>query len=113
MGTLAELLDRLSPDPRVRGHQFEPVAKWFLLNDPVQKAQFRKVWLWSEWPDADGPDIGIDLVAETRDRSLVAVQVKCHSVEYQVPKREIDSFLSASSQGGFSEDEDAPAARLG
>ncbi len=69
----------------------------------MQKAQFRNVWLWSEWPDADGPDIGIDLVAERRDRSLVAIQVKCYAAEYQVPKREIDSFLSASSQERFAE----------
>ncbi len=38
---------------------------------------FREVWLWDEWPDADGPDIGIDWVAERTDRSLVAAQVKC------------------------------------
>jgi hypothetical protein len=33
--TLRDLLGRLDPDAGKRGKQFEPVAKWFLENDPV------------------------------------------------------------------------------
>ena len=92
------MLSSLSPNADLRGRQFERITKWFLLNDPVQKAQFREVWLWDEWPEADGPDIGIDLVAERRDRSLVAIQVKCYAAEYQVSASEPDPAASVETE---------------
>lgn len=76
--TLVDLINSLSPDDNRRGHEFEPVAKWFLENDPIQRAQFRRVWSWKDWPEAWAADPGIDLVAERRDGDLVAVQVKCY-----------------------------------
>ncbi len=48
-----------------------------------------------------GPDIGIDLVAETQEGKLWTVQVKCYDQESQVPTSEIDSFISASSRPEF------------
>lgn len=44
MATLERLLSRLPADDNLRGHAFEPIAKWYLENDPVQKSQFRQVW---------------------------------------------------------------------
>ena len=35
MGDLEQLLEKLDPDPRIRGRQFEHICKWFLTNDPV------------------------------------------------------------------------------
>src|SRR5438132_3078439 len=74
MGDLQELLSGLSPEPRARGRQFERVCKWLLMNAPMYRSFVRRVWLWDEWPGRWGIDAGIDLVAETRDRTLWAVQ---------------------------------------
>ena len=56
----------LIPDANLRGETFERVVKWLLENTPEFRDQFKKVWLWEEYPDAKGADLGIDLVAETR-----------------------------------------------
>lgn len=34
MGTFDQLVDKLDADNGVKGHQFERIAKWFLINDP-------------------------------------------------------------------------------
>ena len=36
---LAGLLKTLDADPRHRGRQFEEICRWYLLNDPVYRAQ--------------------------------------------------------------------------
>jgi len=54
------------------------------------------VWLWDEWPDRDGPDTGIDLVAEEREGGLCAIQCKFFDPHRPVPKKAIDSFLARS-----------------
>jgi predicted helicase len=71
------LLSTLSPDALTRGKQFERVTKWWLENDPIHSRQIEKVWLWDEWPEYPGRDIGIDLVARLLDGSLIAIQAKC------------------------------------
>jgi superfamily II DNA or RNA helicase len=88
------------PDEYARGKEFEQVCKWFLENDPVYASQFAHVWLWDEWPGRWGPDIGIDLVAQLEDGSLVAIQVKCYA--NTVPIQEIDRFIAASARPEFS-----------
>ena len=67
---LDALLAQLDPHPGARGRQFERLCRWFLLNAPEYRGRFRRVWLWAEWPDAWGPDAGIDLVAEENDGGL-------------------------------------------
>ena len=103
MATLDQLISTLSSDDHKRGHEFEPIAKWFLENDPVQKSQFSRVWLWKDWPGTSAADAGIDLVAERGDGDLVAVQVKCYREDRFVSKRDMDTFLSESSRPEFSE----------
>ena len=80
------------------GRDFEWLCKWYLDNAPLYRGQFRKVWRWDEWPDRWGRDCGIDLVAETTDGELWAVQCKAVSPEHTVTKAEIDSFLSESNR---------------
>ncbi len=65
-------------------------------------------WLWSEWPEREAKfsnsiqrDIGIDAVAKRHDGRYVAIQCKAHKLDetgqgYQITKREIDSFASAT-----------------
>jgi superfamily II DNA or RNA helicase len=95
------LLSTLSPDALTRGKQFERVTKWWLENDPIHSRQVEKVWLWDEWPEYPGRDIGIDLVARSLDGSLMAVQAKCVDESRSIPKSELDSFVSAASSSTF------------
>jgi len=99
--SLDALLERLPPEPHLRGKEFERAAKWFLETDPAYASELREVWLWDDWPGRWGPDIGIDLVAETQEGKLWAIQVKCYDAESLVPTSEIDSFISASSRPEF------------
>lgn len=80
------------------GKDFEWVCKWFLENAPQYRGKFRQIVLWDDWPDRWGPDCGIDLIAETHEGELWAIQAKACSSEHTVSKREIDSFLSESSR---------------
>lgn len=98
---LLRLLNTLPEENHLRGKAFEHIAKWWLENDPVWKRKFKETWLWNDWPGRSGPDIGIDLVAESED-GLWAIQVKCFSENRQIPKTELDSFVSASSSQTFS-----------
>jgi superfamily II DNA or RNA helicase len=100
-GTFEGLIRSLDADPLRRGKQFEKITKWWLQNDPIHSRDVKKVWLWDEWPDRPGRDIGVDLVAEMRDGSLCAIQSKCFDVGRDIPKSELDSFVSAASTRTF------------
>ena len=80
------------------GKDFEWLCKWYLENAPQYRGKFRKVYLWNEWPDRWGADCGIDLIAETNDGDLWAIQSKAVSEDHTLAKREIDSFLAESSR---------------
>ena len=65
MASLQEFLEVLAdayPDEQVRGKEFELFLRDALVASPSH--QFADVWLWDDWPGRDGPDRGIDLVAE-------------------------------------------------
>ena len=95
------LLASLSPDALTRGKQFERLVKWWLTQDPIWSRKIKNVWLWDEWPDYPGRDIGIDLVAEMTDGTLCAVQAKCFDENRDIPKSELDSFISAATHLTF------------
>jgi superfamily II DNA or RNA helicase len=95
------LLSSLSPDAHIRGKQFERVAKWWLTQDPIRSLDVKQAWLWDEWPERSGPDIGIDIVAEMFDGTLCAIQAKCFDENRDIPKSELDSFVSAASHRTF------------
>ncbi len=82
----------LIPDKNRRAQTFERVLKWLLENAPELRDQFKKVWLWSEYPDAKGTDLGIDLVAETRQGIRWAIQAKCYAVDQKVPWGKLSTF---------------------
>ena len=89
MTAFSGLLAHLSEDPHARGQQFERICKWYLLNDPGYRSQLKRVWLWDEWPGRKGQDAGIDLVAETHERDLWAIQAKAYDPRYQVKKADV------------------------
>ncbi len=82
---------------RERGDCFERIAKTFFQQDPYYKDLFSKVWRWIEWPDRDGQDTGMDLVAQERGNgNLWAIQCKFYEPHHYLQKEDIDSFLSDS-----------------
>ena len=86
---LTAFLETFSPDPNIRGAQWEVVCQWFLKNDPVYRTQLTDVWLWKEWPDRPYDDErGIDLVARARNGTLWAIQAKCYAPTRNVTKLE-------------------------
>ena len=79
------------------GRSFEHLMQAALTREPgILGDRFERVWLWDEWPDRDGPDTGIDLVAEEREGGLCAIQCKFFDPHRPVPKKAIDSFLAKS-----------------
>lgn len=102
MADLQPLLSRLTDAAHQRGRQFERVCKWFLEHAPEYKLLLRRVWLWDEWPGRWGVDAGIDLVAETVDGKLWAIQAKAYGPHTSITKRDVDTFLSESARSEFS-----------
>ena len=96
MHSFLKLINAFSPDNHTRGVQFEKLCKWILENHPMYKSKLTKVWLWDDWPGCWGRDCGIDLVAEDVDGNNWAIQAKCYDPKYSVTKKDIDSFLSES-----------------
>ncbi len=100
---ISGLFSSLSVDSARRGREFEELCRWYLLNDPVYRAQLSRVWRWKEWPDRWGNDeAGIDLVAEARDGKLWAIQAKAYDPDYSIKKADVDTFLSESARPEFS-----------
>jgi predicted helicase len=100
--SFSELVDSLPTGPYAKGRAFERLCRWYLQNAPEYRLRVRKVWLWDEWPGRWGPDCGIDLVAETVDDELWAVQAKAYDPAHTVTKTDVDSFLSESGRTQFS-----------
>lgn len=95
------LLATFSNDSYIKGKQFEQLTKWWLTKDPIWSRKITTVWLWDEWPEYPGRDIGIDLVAQMTDGTLCAIQAKCFDENRDIPKSELDSFIAAASQTTF------------
>ena len=93
----------LATSEREKGAMFEELTRQFLLHDARFAHQFKEVYLWSEWPERQTGDTGIDLVAIPADESagLVAIQCKFYTPGHTVHKRDIDSFLTASGKAPF------------
>jgi predicted helicase len=98
--TFQELLNELREAARTnrdKGTQFEKLIANYLLADPQYADRLSDVWLWSEWPDRSGVDVGIDLVARERATGdYWAIQCKFYDPSYSIQKADIDSFFTAS-----------------
>ena len=105
MSHFQEALDRLrelASDPFDQGRRFERLIKTALQKHPgIYGDRFEEVCLWGEWPDRDGPDRGIDLVARERDGGHCAIQCKFFAPDRPVPKAQIDKFIAASDRALF------------
>ncbi|MEF8723165.1 MAG: type ISP restriction/modification enzyme [Candidatus Accumulibacter delftensis] len=98
--TFQGLLDELTEASRTnrdKGTQFEKLTANYLMTDPQYADRLADVWLWSEWPDRSGADVGIDLVARERGTGdYWAIQCKFYDPAYPIQKSDIDSFFTAS-----------------
>lgn len=100
--SLDNLLESLhSRTVQEKGRAFERLCRWFLVNDPRYKLQVKKVWLFGEWPNRWGADTGTDLIVETYDGKVWAIQAKAYGRDQSVTKRGIDSFLSDTNREGI------------
>lgn len=82
---------------REKGDRLERFAKRFFQTAMPYADLFDQVWLWSEWPDRWGSDIGIDLVArEAGTDRYWAIQCKFYAPVQTLPKEGVEAFLAAS-----------------
>lgn len=92
---------KISFSEKDKGERFERLMQAYLQTDPKYSYQFKKVWLWNEFPgkrDLGGNDTGIDLVALTYNNDFWAIQCKCYQETATIDKPAVDSFLSTSSR---------------
>ena len=105
MTTIHEVLDSIratSSSEREKGDRFERLMRAFLSKDVVWSERFGQVWLWNDWPERTGADVGIDLVAEDRTTGeLCAIQCKFYDPDHRLVKSDIDSFFTASGKAPF------------
>ena len=86
-----------SRNSRDKGTQFEKLMAKYLMTDPQYADRLSNVWLWSDWPDHAGTDVGIDLVAcEKGTGEYWAIQCKFFDPLHSIQKGDIDSFFTAS-----------------
>ena len=98
-GSFELLEERLHAlNDQAKGLAFEKLCCQFLKTDPVYSKHVKQVWLWQDWPERWGPDVGIDIMVETLAGNLWAVQAKAVRADRSISKREIDSFLSESNR---------------
>ena len=96
---LIEQLRHTFSNERDKGTAFEELICNYFKYDPVYASQITDVWMWKDFPYRDAiSDIGIDLVAQTKDDEFWAIQCKFYEENTTVSKSDVDSFLSASSK---------------
>ncbi|MGD9667848.1 MAG: Helicase associated domain protein [Hyphomicrobiaceae bacterium] len=96
-------LSKLGPDGKTeKGRVFEELTRLYLLTNPIFATRLVEVWHHTDVPQkvADElglqrPEIGVDLVALTRDGDYWAIQCKFHQDRSQnVTYDELKTFLS-------------------
>ncbi len=99
---LLEEFRKTAKSTRDLGDKFERLMHQYLTTDPLYKNKYSDVWLWMDWPDREGADTGIDLVAKERyTGEYCAIQCKCYEPSHSLQKTDIDSFFTASGKLPF------------
>lgn len=99
MNTIYDAIEwcRAADTEAEKGARFERAVRFYLKSDPVWRARFSEVWLWSDAPTNDGHDIGIDLVARERDtEELWAIQCKCYADDATLDYKTVSTFYGAT-----------------
>lgn len=87
---------RSSRSETEKGLMFERATMVYLQHSNLWN--IKQIVQWNNWTHKDGADTGIDLVAETTDGDLCAVQCKIYGDNHRLSKSDIDSFLEKSSR---------------
>ena len=68
-----------------KGDTFELLSSLYLINNPIFSSKLSNLWHHSNVPkkifdslDLKNPEIGVDLIAESNDGNLWAIQCKYH-----------------------------------
>ena len=112
MASIKTVLDNLrvaysNESKRDKGTSFEKLIANFLKIDKAYS--YKDVWMWGDFvgshPEYEfsRKDIGIDLVAELKDKTFCAIQCKFYSEEHNLVKEDIDSFFTLSGNKCFTE----------
>ncbi|WP_028358281.1 DEAD/DEAH box helicase [Brackiella oedipodis] len=105
---LQKLLQQMRTNPvtrRDQGTDFEHLCCVYLRNEPFYQDLYAEVWTYGQWAATQGlskKDTGIDLVAQTREGEVHAIQCKNYGPNYSIKKADIDSFMTASGKKPFS-----------
>lgn len=84
-----EVIDafRKAPSNAERGAKFEQLMVRYFQLDPMLSATYDEVWRWMDWPERQGADTGIDLVARHRDTGeLTAIQCKFYEPHHTLAR---------------------------
>jgi len=103
--SILDSIREASTSERDKGDRFERLMLSYFRTDPTYKAQFKNVWMWSDWSGNQGrPDTGIDLVAENfDDNGFTAIQCKMYAPTTTLDKHDIDSFFTESGKAPFTQ----------
>ena len=100
MVSFQKSLDNINKN-QIKGLPFEKLVKWYFENSLIYKNIINKVWLWDEWPGRWGIDKGIDIVIETKNGDLWAVQCKDYSDNHYIKYSDVSNFLAESNRKDF------------
>ena len=100
MATFEQFRSTFPAGSNDKGESFEVfLCEWLFKHHPTLNSQFKKVWRFSDWPNAwSQKDIGTDLIAEDHHGKICAIQAKFYKEQSSIPKSHIDSFLSDSNR---------------
>jgi predicted helicase len=98
-------------DTSQQGDAFERLTQLYFQTQPEYQSKLRNVWRWHEVPDEvraklglPATDEGIDLLAETFQGDLWAIQCKFHSnPDRAVTRQELGTFVALASVAGLSQ----------
>lgn len=102
MMELSEILEKyreIAFSTRDLGTRFEELMARYLITDPTFASKIQSVVPWNRFharSEFSKGDVGIDLVAKTKDGEYWAVQCKLYDEKHRVTKHDMDTFLSTS-----------------
>ena len=91
-------------EKKEKGTVFEFFTKYYLLTNPMYAADIQNIFQHSELPfdviqtlDLPTPEIGVDLIVQTKDAGYWAIQCKFHQdSSYNVTYNEVSTFFSVT-----------------
>ncbi|WP_391592039.1 DEAD/DEAH box helicase / adenine-specific DNA methyltransferase [[Mycoplasma] cavipharyngis] len=90
-------LEKLVNSNAEKGSIFENLCKRILEIAPLFRNDVKQVWKWSQFPGNNKKhDRGIDLVVLDHNQQYWAIQCKFYQPNSVVAKKDIDSFIAAS-----------------